>query len=106
MKSQLSTAVNQEEFLALKETLEDTKEAQSSYKVDRTFACFPSNHYKLSQQNSSRRCFLENQKFWIGWKLVKFFNGMVFDLVLIYVLLFDDSYWERIDNKMPYLLYP
>ena len=35
LESQLSTAVNQEEFLALKETLEDTKEAQTSYKVDR-----------------------------------------------------------------------
>ena len=35
MESQLSTAVNQEEFLALKETLEDTKEAQTSYKVNR-----------------------------------------------------------------------
>jgi len=32
LESQLSTAVNQEEFLALKETLEDTKEAQTSYK--------------------------------------------------------------------------
>ena len=35
LESQLSTAVNQEEFLALKETLEDTKEAQTSYKVNR-----------------------------------------------------------------------
>lgn len=34
LESQLSTAVNQEEFLALKETLEDTKEAQTSYKVN------------------------------------------------------------------------
>ena len=35
LESQLSTAVNQDEFLALKETLEDTKEAQTSYKVNR-----------------------------------------------------------------------
>ena len=34
LETQLSTAVNQEEFLALKETLEDTKEAQTSYKVN------------------------------------------------------------------------
>lgn len=47
LESQLSSAVNQEEFLALKETLEDTKETQSSYKVHRRAVCFPSNQDKL-----------------------------------------------------------
>ena len=33
LESRLSTAVNQEEYLALKETLEDTNKVQTSYKV-------------------------------------------------------------------------
>lgn len=34
LESRLSTAVNQEEYLALKETLEDTKKVQTSYKEE------------------------------------------------------------------------